>query len=60
MVNSTHVNINVSWDSPDDPVTGYVIYYQSEGGPVINDSVSGGERHTHWMVFREDSPTTSP
>ena len=41
--NSAHVNITVSWKSPGDPVTGYVIYYQSKGGPVISDRVSGGE-----------------
>ena len=24
-----------------------MIYYQTEGGPVISDKVSGGERETH-------------
>ena len=47
--NSTHVNITVSWKSPGDPVTDYVIYYQSKGGPVISDRVSGGETETHSM-----------
>ena len=37
----------VSWESPADPVTGYVIYYQTKGGPVISDMVSGGETETH-------------
>ena len=46
--NSTHVDITVSWESPGDPVTdGYVIYYQPNGGPVISDSVFGGETDTH-------------
>ena len=45
--NSTHVNITVSWKSPGDPVTDYVIYYQSKGGPVISDRVSEGEAETH-------------
>ena len=46
--NSTHVDITVSWESPGDPVTdGYVIYYQPKGGPVISDSVFGGETDTH-------------
>ena len=45
--NSTHVNISVSWESPGDPVTGYVIYYQPRGGPVISDRVTGGETDTH-------------
>ena len=45
--NSSHVNVTVSWESPADPVTGYVIYYQTKGGPVISDMVSGGETETH-------------
>ena len=45
---NTHVDITVSWESPGDPVTdGYVIYYQPKGGPVISDSVFGGETDTH-------------
>ena len=28
-------------------VSGYMIYYQTEGGPVISDKVSGGGRETH-------------
>ena len=44
---SSHVNVTVSWESPADPVTGYVIYYQTKGGPVISDMVSGGETETH-------------
>ena len=44
VTNSTHVN--VSWESPGD-ASGYMIYYQTEGGPVISDNVSGGERETH-------------
>ena len=49
--NSTRVNINVTWESPDmgDPVTGYVIYYQPEGGAVSSDMVSGGETETHLL-----------
>ena len=42
--NSTHVT--VSWKSPGDPITGYVIYYQSEGGGNSSDIVSGGETET--------------
>ena len=40
--NSTRVNINVSWTAPPDPVTGYVIYYQSQRGPILNETVTGG------------------
>ena len=43
--NSTHVIITVSWKSPGGPVTGSVIYYQSERGAVSSDMVSGGESH---------------
>ena len=43
----THVNVTVSWESPGGDVSGYMIYYQTEGGPVISDKVSGGERETH-------------
>ena len=32
-----------------DPVTGYVIYYQPEGGEVSSDMVSGGETETHLL-----------
>ena len=32
--NSTHVDITVSWESPRDPVTGYVIYFEPKGGPI--------------------------
>ena len=40
--NSTHVT--VSWKSP---VTGYVIYYQSEGGGNSSDILYGGETESH-------------
>ena len=47
MSNSTHVNISVSWTAPPDPVTGYVIYYQSQRGLVLNETVTGGgETHS--------------
>ena len=39
--------MTVSWESPADPLTGYIIYYQTKGGPVISDMVSGGETETH-------------
>ena len=45
--NAAHVNVTVSWESPGGDVSGYMIYYQTEGGPVISDKVSGGERDTH-------------
>ena len=45
--NTTHVNVTVSWESPEGDVSGYMIYYQTEGGPVISDKGSGGQRETH-------------
>ena len=45
--NSTHVNITVSWNSPGDPVTGCVIYYQPMGGLFTSNMISGGETETH-------------
>ena len=47
IANGTHVNISASWTAPPDPVTGYVIYYQSQRGPVLNETVTGrGETHS--------------
>ena len=36
----------IAFQSPGGDVSGYMIYYQTEGGPVISDKVSGGERET--------------
>ena len=43
--NSTHVNITVTWESPqistpETPLNGYMIYYQPKGGDVRNVTVS--------------------
>ena len=43
--NSTHVNITVTWESPQrstpgTPLNGYVIYYQPKRGDVRNVTVS--------------------
>ena len=56
MSNCTHVNITVSWTAPPDPVTGYVIYYQSQRGPVLYETVTGiGETHSlDGMVSKVD------
>ena len=37
----------IAFQSPGGDVSGYMIYYKTEGGPVISDKVSGGERETH-------------
>ena len=45
-INSTHVNITVTWESPLrsylTPLMGYVIYYQPKRGTVRNVTVFGG------------------
>ena len=46
--NDAHVSTTVTWKSQCCTVaTGYIIYYQSKGGPVIMDRVSGGRTETH-------------
>ena len=49
--NSTHVT--VSWKSPGDHVTGYVIYYQSKGGGNSSDIVYG-ETESHSLDCLEN------
>ena len=41
----------MTWESPDidNLVTGYVIYYQPEGGAVSRDMMSGGETEAHLL-----------
>ena len=53
--NSTHVT--VSWKSPGGPVTGYVIYYQSEGRYNRSVNVSGGETESHSLDCLERGVT---
>ena len=45
----TDTSILVTWDPPTtgDPATGYVIYYQSGGGEVSSETVSGGQTESH-------------
>ena len=40
-VQQSDTSIEVSWDSPGSPATGYVIYYQPEGGAVSSLNISG-------------------
>ena len=40
-VQQSDTSIEVSWESPGSPATGYVIYYQPEGGAVSSLNVSG-------------------
>ena len=39
--------MTASWKSPGGHITGYVIYYQSEGGGNSSDIVSGGETESY-------------
>ena len=53
--NSTHVNITVTWEIPDNwnssgkRVTGYVIYYQAKGEAVSSVNVSGGDTERYLL-----------
>ena len=43
-------NIRVMWDALGSPDTGYVIYYQPDGGAVTSRMVTGGESNTVMLV----------
>ena len=53
--NSTHVNITVNWEAPDNwnqyskRVASYVIYYQAKEGAVGSVMVSGGDTERHLL-----------
>ena len=47
----------MSWKSPGGPVTGYVIYYQSEGRYNSSVHVSGGETESHSLDCLERGVT---
>ena len=40
-VQQSNTSIEVSWESPGSPATGYVIYYQPKGGEVSSLDISG-------------------
>ena len=40
-VQHSDTNIEVSWISPGSPATGYIIYYQPDGGDVRRETISG-------------------
>ena len=40
-VQQSDTNIEVSWMSPGSPATGYIIYYQPDGGDVTRETISG-------------------
>ena len=42
-------SIRVSWDPPGEPATGYVIYYQPEGGMASSVMVTGGDTESHQL-----------
>ena len=45
----THASIAVTWESPGNPATGYVIYYQPKRGAVSSVMVSGEETESHLL-----------
>ena len=55
--NMYNTHVTVSWKSPGGPVTGYVIYYQSEGRYNSRVHVSGGETESHSLDCLERGVT---
>ena len=43
-------NISVTWDALGSPVTGYIVYYQPDGGAVSSRMVDGGNSNTVMLV----------
>ena len=43
-------NIRVTWDALGSPVTGYIVYYQSDGGAVSSRMVARGNSKTVMLV----------
>ena len=37
----------MNWTSPGSPVTGYIIYYQSDGGDVRSETISGVDTESY-------------
>ena len=43
------MSIEVRWDSPGSPATGYVLYYQPERGAVRSVNVTGGDTESYLL-----------
>ena len=48
-VQQSDTSIEVSWDSPGSPATGYVLYYQPEGGAVSSVIISGRDTESYLL-----------
>ena len=48
-VQQSDTSIEVSWDSPGSPATGYVLYCQPEGGTVSSVNISGRVTESHLL-----------
>ena len=46
-VQQSDTSIVVNWMSPGGPATGYIIYYQSDGGDVRSETISGVDTESY-------------
>ena len=46
-VQQSDTSIEVNWMSPGSPATGYIIYYQSDGGDVRSETISGVDTESY-------------
>ena len=46
-VQQSNTSIEVSWMSPGSPATGYIIYYQPDGGDVRSETISGVDTESY-------------
>ena len=58
-VQQSDTSIELSWESPGSPATGYVIYYQPEGGAVSSLEISGRTIDSHLLEGLESGVTYS-
>ena len=56
-VQQSDMSIEVSWESPGSPATGYVIYYQPERGAVSSVAIPGRTIDSHRLEGLESGVT---
>ena len=47
VVQQSDMSIEVNWTSPGSPATGYIIYYQSDGGDVRSETIIGVDTESY-------------
>ena len=58
-VQQSNTSIEVNWMSPGSPATGYIIYYQSDGGDVRNETISGVDTESYILSNLESGVSYS-